>query len=168
MDTNTVLIRRISKKDYPFILRTNAENVEVLSPMSEEKLAFFNDTAELFLVAEIDHNPAAFLIVLRESVDSYDSENYLWFRKHYDKFLYIDRIVIDAPYRGIGIGKALYQAAFRHAASTGVPFVTAEIDTEPYNEASLKFHKAMGFREVGTQSIRNHTVKVSLQEARLA
>lgn len=165
MNANTVLIRRANEKDYPFILRTNAENVEVLSPMDERKLACFDASAELFLVAEIDHTPAAFLIALTEGVDSYNSENYLWFRKNYHKFLYIDRVVIDEPYRGLGIGRMLYREVFSHAASTGVPFVTAEIDTEPYNEASLKFHKAMGFQEVGVQTIRNGAVKVSLQEA---
>lgn len=43
--------------------------------------------------------------------------------------------------------------------------MTAEIDTEPYNEASLKFHAAMGFHEVGVQRIRGGCVQVSLQEA---
>lgn len=163
---NDLLIRRAGAEDYPFILRTNAENVEVLSPMDEERLAYFDRTAEVFLVAQIGNTPAAFLIALREDADAYDSENYLWFRKHYEQFLYIDRIVIDEPYRGMGIGKQLYQAVFRHAAATGVPYVTAEIDTEPYNEASLQFHKAMGFKEVGVQTIRGGAVTVSLQEAR--
>ena len=94
-----------------------------------------------------------------------DGYLYLWFSKNYGKFLYIDRIVIDAPYRRLGVGKELYREVFRHAAETGVPFVTAEIDTEPYNEVSLGFHRAMGFREVGVQSVRNNSIRVSLQEA---
>lgn len=41
--------------------------------------------------------------------------------------------------------------------------VTAEVDTEPvYNIGSIKFHENMGFKEVGVQWTRNHTVKVSL------
>ena len=47
------------------------------------------------------------------------------------------------------------------------PFVTAEIDTEPYNEVSLGFHQAMGFREVGVQTVRNNSIRVSLQEAKV-
>lgn len=43
----------------------------------------------------------------------------------------------------------------------------AEIDTEPYNEVSLKFHEAMGFQEVGTQYVRDGKIKVSLQAAKL-
>lgn len=165
MNENSVRIRTAEEKDFPFILRVNEENVEVLSPMDEAKLRKFAEAAELLLVAEVDGKPAAFLIALREGLAFYDSENYRWFSKHYPSFLYIDRVVIDAPYRSIGIGRKLYQEVFGRARATGVSFVTAEIDTIPYNEASLKFHEAMGFREVGAQMIRNNTIKVSLQEA---
>ena len=160
-----VKIRKAEEKDYPFILRVNEENVEVLSPMDESRVREFSKWSERFLIAEADGTPAAFLLALREGLAAYDSENYLWFSKNYEKFLYIDRIVIDAPYRRTGVGKALYQEVFRYADATGVPFVTAEIDTEPYNEVSLGFHQAMGFREVGVQRVRNNSIRVSLQEA---
>ena len=160
-------IRKAEEKDYPFILRVNEENVEVLSPMDEDRAREFSKWSELFLIAEVNGKPAAFLLVLREGLADYESENYLWFSKNYEKFLYIDRIVIDAPYRRYGVGKALYQEVFRHANATEVPFVTAEIDTEPYNEVSLGFHQAMGFREVGVQRVRNNTIRVSLQEAKV-
>lgn len=35
----------------------------------------------------------------------------------------------------------------------------------PYSETSLRFHAAMGFREVGVQTVRGGAVQVSLQEA---
>ena len=165
MKENTVIIRKAEEKDYPFILKVNEENVEVLSPMDEAKLKRFAEFAQLLLVAEVDGEHAAFLIALREGVEAYESENYRWFSKNYSQFLYIDRIVIDEPYRGMGLGRKMYREVFDHAGATNVPFVTAEIDTIPYNEASLKFHEAMGFREVGVQMIRNNSIKVSLQEA---
>ena len=162
-----VKIRKAEEKDYPFILRVNEENVEVLSPMNEDGIQNFSHWSELFLIAEVGGDPAAFLLALREGLAEYDSENYCWFSKNYEKFLYIDRIVIDAPYRRVGVGRALYQEVFHHADATGVPFVTAEIDTEPYNEVSLGFHQAMGFREVGVQTVRNNSIRVSLQEAKV-
>ena len=167
MDCKKIEIRPACKLDFPFILQVNEENVEVLSPMDEKKLEYFQDCAELLYMALVDGTPAAFLIALREGIDSYGSENYRWFSKNYDNFLYIDRIVIDEPFRRIGLGKTLYELVFDHAKKTGVGFVTAEIDTEPYNEVSLGFHKAMGFREVGVQTIRGGTIKVSLQEAKV-
>lgn len=167
MNRNKVVIRPAEKSDYPFILRVNEENVEVLSPMDAEKLEYFSKCNEMLHIALVDGIPAAFLIVLREGVDSYGSENYRWFSKNYDKFLYIDRIVIDQPFRRMGLGKKLYAEVFAHGKKTDVPYVTAEIDTIPYNETSLGFHKAMGFREVGEQIIRGGTIKVSLQEAKV-
>ncbi|MBR3866046.1 MAG: GNAT family N-acetyltransferase [Clostridia bacterium] len=167
MEQRKIVIRPATKLDYPFILRVNEENVEVLSPMDEQKLEYFSGCAEMLYVALVDDVPAAFLIVLREGIDSYGSENYRWFSRNYERFLYIDRIVIDEPFRRMGLGKKLYDEVFAHAKKTDVGFVTAEIDTIPYNETSLGFHRAMGFVEVGVQVIRGGTIKVSLQEAKV-
>ena len=128
--------------------------------------ARFLEWAEIFSVAEVEGEFAAFLIALREGLD-YQSENYLWFSKHYARFLYVDRIVIDKPYRSMGLGRRLYREIMDQARRTQVSAVTAEIDTEPYNEVSLKFHEAMGFQEVGTQYVRDGKIKVSLQAAKL-
>ena len=160
-----ITIRKAEEKDYPFILRVNEENVKVLSPMAEDKLRRFAESADMLMVAVVGGEPAAFLIGLREGVGWYTSENYLWFSKEYPKFLYIDRIVIDEPFRRMGLGRALYEAVFSRAAECGVPTVTCEIDTIPYNEASLNFHREMGFSEVGEQFVRGGQVKVSLQAA---
>ena len=158
-------IRAVNESDYDFILRVNEENVEVLSPMDRKKLCEFIKMSEMFSVALAGGERAAFLIALTEAAATYKSENYQWFKKNFDRFLYIDRIVIDEPFRKKGLGKMLYQEVFDHAKQRGIPVVTAEIDTVPYNEASLKFHERMGFAEVGTQFIRGGEVKVSLQAA---
>ncbi len=160
-----IVIRPAVTTDFDFILRVNRENVEVLSPMNREKLQYFTQTAAAVWVATADGVPAAFLIALTEDASSYDSENNRWFRQHYPHFLYIDRIVIDAPFRHIGLGRALYKNVFAYAQNNGIPVVTAEIDTVPYNGTSLLFHEAMGFVEVGTQSVRGGSVQVSLQVA---
>ena len=156
-------MRDLRKSDYDFVLRINEENVEVLSPMDRAKVEYFEGCADMFKVVEVDGKLAAFCIVLREGEEAYTSENYRWFSKNYEKFLYLDRIVIDEPFRRLGIGRMLYEATFDRAKETGVSVVTLEVDTIPYNEPSLKFHEAMGFHEVGEQIIRGGTVKVSLQ-----
>ena len=159
---NNIVIRNAEPKDYDFILKVNEVNVEVLSPMPMERMIYLRDMAEMFVVVEVDGELAAFLIAIREGKD-YDSENYVWFSKKYPEFLYIDRIVIDEPYRSIGLGRKLYEAVKEHARKTGVKVVTCEVDTIPYNEPSLKFHEAMGFKEVGEQIIRGGAIKVSLK-----
>lgn len=162
-----IRIRDINADDFPFILKVNQENVDVLAEMNDDRLSFFKKRAELFFVVEVDGVPAAFLICLKDGIDDYDSENYQWFSKHYSKFLYVDRIVIDEPYRKLGIGRKLYFEVFRHARKINADVVAAEIDIMPYNGSSLKFHEKMGFEEVATQYVREGTVKVSLQVAKL-
>lgn len=161
-------IRQAVPADYDWILDVNEKNVEVLAPMDIDKLKLFAEKmADMLLVIEEEGEKAAFLIALREGCSLYDSENYRWFCDKYEKFLYIDRIVIAEGFRGRGIGREIYRYVFDYARANGVSFVTAEIDTIPYNGPSLKFHDAMGFREVGTQYVRNGAVRVSLQEAAL-
>ena len=157
-----IVIRDVRPEDYDFILNVNEINVEVLSPMPMERMLWLKEMSELFLTAEVDGVPAAFLIAIREG-KPYDSENYVWFSEKYPEFLYIDRIVIDETFRADGLGRRLYDAVKEHARATGVKVVTCEVDTIPYNETSLKFHEAMGFKEVGEQIIRGGAIKVSLK-----
>ena len=161
-----IVIRNAEPKDYDFILNVNEVNVEVLSPMPMERMLWLKEMSDMFVVAEVDGDLAAFLIAIREG-QPYDSENYVWFSKKYPEFLYIDRIVIDEPFRAMGLGRKLYQAVKDRARETGVGVVTCEVDTIPYNETSLKFHEAMGFREVGEQIIRGGAIKVSLKACEL-
>ena len=161
-----IVIRNAEPKDYDFILNVNEVNVEVLSPMPVERMLWLKEMSDMFVVAEVDGDLAAFLIAIREG-QPYDSENYVWFSKKYPEFLYIDRIVIDEPFRAMGLGRKLYQAVKDRAREIGVGVVTCEVDTIPYNETSLKFHEAMGFREVGEQIIRGGAIKVSLKACEL-
>ncbi|MUH60029.1 GNAT family N-acetyltransferase [Bifidobacterium canis] len=160
-----VVLREAREEDYPFILRVNEENVAVLSPMDEAHLRKLDEGALRTFIAEVDSAPAAFAIVMRDGFDAYDSQNYHWFAQRYPQFVYVDRIAIDAPYRGRGVGRAIYDAVFDLARETESPVVAAEIDTIPYNEPSLKFHESMGFHEVGTQFVSANGVQVSLQIA---
>ena len=161
-----IVIRNAEPEDYDFILNLNEVNVEVLSPMPMERMLWLREMSEMFAAADVDGERAAFLIAIREG-KPYDSENYVWFSKNYPQFLYIDRIVIDEPFRSLGLGRKLYDAVKEHARNTGVGVVTCEVDTIPYNEPSLKFHEAMGFKEVGEQIIRGGAIKVSLQACEL-
>ena len=161
-----IVIRNARPEDYDFILKVNEVNVEVLSPMPMERMLWLKEMSDMFVVAEVNGELAAFLIAIREG-QPYDSENYVWFSEKYPQFLYIDRIVIDEPFRAAGLGRALYQVVKDRAIETGVKVVTCEVDTIPYNETSLKFHEAMGFREVGEQIIRGGAIKVSLKACEL-
>lgn len=112
MSEGNVVLREAREEDYPFILRVNEENVAVLSPMDEARLRKLDEGALRTFVVEVDGMPAAFAIVMGDGFDAYDSQNYRWFAQRYPRFVYVDRIAIDAPYRGRGVGRAIYDAVF--------------------------------------------------------
>lgn len=156
------VIRPAGEEDLPEILRLNAINVAVLAPLDRERLIRLGGMTELFQVVEADGKTAAFLIALREGQD-YESVNYQWFAAHYDRFLYVDRIVVAEEFRKSGVGRMLYDGVLAHARKIGAPVVTAEIDVEPENTASLRFHGSFGFCEVGRQRVADGKKAVSLQ-----
>ena len=72
-------------------------------------------------------------------------------------------MVVSSQSRGAGIGRLLYADLFAFAGRSQVAHVTCEYDIDPPNEVSRRFHKGLGFREVGTQSVAAGTKRVSLQ-----
>ena len=95
----------------------------------------------------------------------YASENYRWFAKRGRDFLYVDRIVIGAESRGVGIGRLLYGAAFAKAEAEGRAEVDCEVNLRPPNPKSLGFHRSLGFRPVGEQETKGGAVRVALLAA---
>ncbi|HHY99868.1 MAG TPA: GNAT family N-acetyltransferase [Bacillota bacterium] len=167
MTTEIRKIRPATPEDYEEILKLNEESVHFLSPLSKEKLIHLHQESEILKVVETDGKVEAFVLALREGKD-YDSVNYAWFSKNYEKFLYIDRVVASVKQQGSGLGKMLYEDVFKHAKSIDVPVVTAEIDIEPPNPVSLKFHEKFGFKEVGKQAVAGGKKIVSLQAVQIA
>ncbi len=163
---NDMTVRSAESQDFEAILRLNEESVHFLSPLWHEKLEHLIAEAELSKVVESHGEILAFCFAFREGAD-YDSVNYLWFARHYPSFLYVDRVVVDLRKQAAGLGSLLYEEVFRHARNTGVPLVTAEIDIEPPNPVSLKFHEKFGFQEVGRQEVGGGKKVVSLQVAKL-
>jgi predicted GNAT superfamily acetyltransferase len=106
----------------------------------------------------------AFMLVFRSGISHIDP-NYLWFSARLTDFLYIDRIIVGAAARGKGIGTLLYNDLFASARALNVSRVTCEIDCDPPNEVSTKFHSRFGFHEIGRHKVDGGKKTVSLQEA---
>jgi len=109
---------------------------------------------------------AAFLIAFDECAD-YDSPNYLWFRQHYARFVYVDRIVVDRTARKQGLAHLLYEDLFRQAVAAGQEIVGCEVNSDPPNPASDAFHAGLGFSEVGRASIHGGAKSVRYLARRL-
>ena len=129
------------------ILALNHQSVAVLSPMDAERFEHLKSMASVLEVAEDNGDVAGFLMAFRDGTD-YDSINYRWFSENYSGFLYIDRVVVSGLHRGKGIASTFYDHAIDWGRRQGLTSLVAEIDIEPPNEPSLKFHKRYGFTEV--------------------
>ena len=143
----TMRLRPYSENDLDAVLELNEASVEVLSPLDADRLRLLISLSEMSLVAEIDNNVAGFMLVFAEASD-YDGESYGWFDQNYDNFLYVDRIIIAAAARGQGLASIFYQQLIDDARKLQKNCLLAEIDIEPPNHASLKFHQRFGFVEV--------------------
>lgn len=90
----------------------------------------------------------AFLITLDQDAD-HASPNFAWVRARRDRFVYVDRIVVDGALRGRGIARRLYETFFEAARCAGHDRVLCEVNRVPPNPGSDAFHAALGFREIG-------------------
>jgi predicted GNAT superfamily acetyltransferase len=91
----------------------------------------------------------AFLITMSHN-SPHDGINFSWFKKRYESFAYIDRIVTAPHARGRGLAKALYLELMAQAKNDGIEMVCCEINDTPPNPGSVAFHQKLGFEMVDT------------------
>ena len=159
-------IRDALPEDFSELLSLNVESEHFLSPLTLARLEMLVSEATYCRVLEFDEKVVAFLLAFREGC-SYDSVNYRWFNQHYERFLYIDRVVVSTAVQGQGFGRLLYDDVFAFARQANTQYVTCEFDIDPPNELSRRFHLRYGFSEVGAQMVAGGKKQVSLQVASL-
>ena len=157
-------IRAATADDFDTILYLNHESVAFLSPLPVERLTMLHAQACWHRVVEDEGCVTAFLLALREEA-AYDSVNYRWFCERYPRFVYVDRVVVSMRSKARGAGTLLYRSLFSFAAEQGVPLLACEVDIEPPNPVSLRFHVRLGFSEVGRQWVAGNTKQVAFQVA---
>ena len=139
------------------IYSINQDNVPEVGSLDsidqQKKLLSFSSYHSILLE---DDELIGFAICFRES-RPYWSENYKYFENKLDRFLYVDRIAIRNDYRRQGHAKRMYEDIFNFAGQYGLT-VTAEVNTKPANQGSIRFHEYMGFKEVGVRSFDDHDV----------
>lgn len=160
-----ITLRRGTLADSDAIIRLNADSVVATSPMDAKTFAELYKLSSLLIVAERDTAVAGFLMGFIDGA-SLDGLNYNWFAARFKHFFYIDRIVIDASCRGSGLGQKMYGFLGEWAAEQDLLWLAAEMNLDPPNLASLRFHKRQGFKEIGTQKLPSGKL-VSMQVKRL-
>jgi predicted GNAT superfamily acetyltransferase len=112
--------------------------------------------------------PAVALLLAFEQSGEYDNGHFLWFGSQFDRFLYVDRIVVAEEHRRHGLGRLLYASVFRRAAELGHTRIVCEVNLDPPNPASDRFHAALRFSEVGRATINNGAKTVRYLAASLS
>jgi len=83
------------------------------------------------------------------------SPNYLWFSNAYGDFIYLDRIAVAAPHQNHSLCAMPYQTIERHMVRDNTPrLLTYEVNLQPPNPGSSRFHARLGFIEVGQQETK--------------
>ena len=92
-----MLIRPATHQDFDRILLLNSREQDKTSPLSLERLQQLHQWSAHHTVAVDGGVVQGFLLVMDQSSD-YDGDHFRWFTARYSRFLYVDRIVIDASH----------------------------------------------------------------------
>jgi uncharacterized protein len=147
----------INNSGYPAVPLADSREIESLLALSC-----------LALVAENDSHELLGFVIAMDPGKAYASENYVFFESRFSNHLYIDRIVLTPQSQGLGIGSAFYERVFEKARRDGRDHVTCEVNLDPPNPGSLRFHRRWGFVDVDTQPTKGGQVVVQLLKAPLS
>lgn len=148
------VLRPILAADHAEVVALNERHVELLSPMDTDRLAVLQAAADAAHVIDVEGAFAGFVITFAAG-SAYDGENFAWFSERLDDFCYLDRVVVHEDFRRRGLGSAVYDEL---ESTCGRPLFALEVNLDPPNEASLAFHRARGYVEVGRRLSGGHLV----------
>lgn len=146
---NGFRIEPLAEPDAAALLHLNNACVPHVNELDEAALNALMRVAAVLRGAFRDGILAGAVLALGPGLE-YASPNYRWFARRYRQFLYVDRVLVDEPYRRLGLGRLLYEDLFARA-PVDAANVLCEVNLEPPNPGSLTFHRRLGFRDVGRQ-----------------
>lgn len=144
-----MMLRELTRADWPTLLALNADSVQELSELDEQRLEWVLSLAHRSLAVHNAGEMVAFALAIAPGT-GYDSPNYRWFGARFERFLYLDRVVVAGSQRRRGIGSALYDAMEGTAAE--FERMVCEVNLLPPNPPSLAFHAARGYSQIGRLS----------------
>jgi len=153
-------LRDVEDSDLELLLQLNEMAVPAVSSIDLVQMRWFATHAAYFRVATHEGTVGAFMIGMRPGT-SYASPNYRWFCDAYDHFGYIDRIVVTSAARRKGLATHIYRD-FEATLPAEVTVLTCEVNIEPPNESSMRFHEQLGFERVGSQETDGGAKEVAL------
>lgn len=159
------MIRHLTATDTERLVELNNAAVPAVSETDAAGMRRLLDLSALAIAVVDDADTVLGFAILMTPGADYESENYRFFEARGTDFLYVDRIVVAEEARNRGLGAELYRAVFEAAREQGRAEVTCEVNVEPPNPGSLRFHDRLGFTEVGRQETKGGSVTVALLAA---
>lgn len=164
--SNKIDLRDAGPADHQFLLDVNQANLPEVGPLDDSSLTELMGMQQAVRIAMVANKAAGAVFLMRPG-QPYASTNYQWFCENSSDFLYVDRIMITADFRGMGLGRALYQDAEILARACGAARITCEINTLPPNPGSFAFHDKLGFSAIHERDSGSGK-RVMMMEKRLA
>ena len=145
--------RNIEIADLARVLEINNANTPGVSELTFAELeSDLNNSLHALAIDNEQGEVCAFCITFDPGAPDAGA-NHRWFAERYKSFVYLDRIAIDSNHQNRGLGALLYQAVEQHMLkSPEHSLLCCEVNLEPPNPGSLRFHKRIGFSECGVQS----------------
>jgi predicted GNAT superfamily acetyltransferase len=153
MSTFQPAVRDIEIADLARVLEINNANTPGVSELTfaELELDLHSSLHALAIDNELGEVCAFCITFDPDAPDAGD--NHRWFAERYKSFVYLDRIAIDSNHQNRGLGVLLYQAVEQHMLNSGeYSLLCCEVNLEPPNPGSLRFHQRIGFKECGVES----------------
>ena len=165
MSTFQPIVRNIETADLPRVLQINNANTPGVSELTMSELE--SDLRNSLHALAIDNEQGevcAFCVTFAPDAQDAGS-NHQWFAERYKSFVYLDRIAIDSNHQNRRLGALLYQSVEQHMLdSAEYSLLCCEVNLEPPNLGSIRFHKRIGFTEVGQPSPQQGYVVSLLQK----
>ena len=150
MSTFQPIVRNIISTDVTRVLEINNANTPGVSELTMSELETDIENCLHALAIDNEHGEVcAFCITF--APDAPDAgANHQWFADRFESFVYLDRIAIDSTHQNLGLGALLYQTVEQHMLNSAEhSLLCCEVNLEPPNPSSLRFHQRIGFAEVG-------------------
>ena len=145
--------RNIEIADLARVLEINNANTPGVSELTFTELESDLNNSLYALAIDNEHGEVcAFCITFDQGAPD-AGINHQWFNERYESFVYLDRIAIDSNDQNRGLGALLYQSVEQHMLNSAEhSLLCCEVNLEPPNPGSLRFHHRIGFTEVGQHS----------------
>jgi predicted GNAT superfamily acetyltransferase len=153
MSTFQPIVRNIVSTDVTRVLEINNANTPGVSELTLSELETDIENCLHALAIDNEHGEVCAFCITFAPDAPHAGVNHQWFAERYKSFVYLDRIAIDSNHQNRGLGALLYRTVEQRILnSTEHSLLCCEVNLEPPNPGSLRFHKRIGFVECGVES----------------